>query len=213
MAALILLRHAEPVTPASVALGHTDVELSAAGRAQAQALVETWQGPRPQQILCSDLRRARETLEPLLRAWGVSARYDARLREMHFGEWECRRFDELAESDPKRLAHWYARWQTEPAPGGESFAELRVRVRALLAEAQTGPAPLLLCAHAGSLRAVLVELGHCSPVEAFARPVPYAQAQFWDAPAAPGHSAAGYTGQTADGSVEAWLASASSAGG
>lgn len=193
MAALILLRHAEPLTPAGVALGHTDVALSAAGRQQAQALVATWQGPRPQQILCSDLRRARETLEPLLRAWSMSARYDARLREMHFGDWEGQRFDDLAQSDPERLARWYAHWQTDPAPGGESFADVRVRVRAVLAEAQVGPAPLLLCAHAGSLRAVLVELGHCSAVEAFARAMPYAQAQSWAAPAAPACDAAGYT--------------------
>lgn len=193
MAALILLRHAEPLTPAGVALGHTDVALSAAGRQQAQALVATWQGPRPQEILCSDLRRARETLEPLLCAWGMSARYDARLREMHFGDWEGQRFDDLAQSDPERLARWYAHWQTEPAPGGESFADVRVRVRAVLAEAQVGPAPLLLCAHAGSLRAVLVELGHCSAVEAFARAMPYAQAQSWAAPAAPACDAAGYT--------------------
>lgn len=193
MAALILLRHAEPLTPAGVALGHTDVALSAAGRQQAQALVATWQGPRPQQILCSDLRRARETLEPLLCAWGMSARYDARLREMHFGDWEGQRFDDLAQSDPERLARWYAHWQTDPAPGGESFADVRVRVRAVLAEAQVGPAPLLLCAHAGSLRAVLVELGHCSAVEAFARAMPYAQAQSWAAPAAPACDAAGYT--------------------
>lgn len=162
------------MTGPGIALGHADVGLSNTGLEQALRLSLRWRWPWPEQAYCSDLRRARQTIAPLLSSRPLPVHYDARLREMHFGEWDGRSFADLEKLDPHRLARWYAHWQTEAVPGGESFADVRRRVRAWLRGIAHHPGPLLVCAHAGSLRALKTELACCSAEEAFAAPVPYA---------------------------------------
>lgn len=157
MSRILLLRHAAVDRPGGIALGHTDAPLSADGRAAAAALAQAWDAPVPARIVCSDLVRARETAAPFAMRFGLAPRPDPRWRELHFGAWEDRAFDALPRP---ALQAWGRHWTRRGPPGGESFLALRRRTREALAgllEGFEAGACVLVVAHAGPIRAVLVD--------------------------------------------------------
>ncbi|WP_460718376.1 bifunctional RNase H/acid phosphatase [Nocardia heshunensis] len=80
-------------------------------------------------IVCSPLGRAKETAEAAGRALGLPVRELPGLIETDFGAWEGMSFQEARESDPELHARWLGD-PSVPAPGGESFDQVRERVEA-----------------------------------------------------------------------------------
>ncbi len=122
---LILIRHGEPEASAKgLCYGKLDVGLSEQGRAQMARVAEALDSATVDAVYASPRRRARESAEVLSREIVV----DRRLSEIHFGELEGLTYEEAEE----RFPHLYKRWMKEPTevkfPGGESFAEMKVRV-------------------------------------------------------------------------------------
>ena len=133
--------------------------------------MEAW--PRaPGRIWSSDLRRARETAERIGQRWRVKPELDARLREMDFGEWDGRFWNEIEREDADRLKAWMESWVTVRVPGGESFSLLSERVREWYSQSvATSPPEVLVVAHAGSIRALLCHLLDVPLAKAFEFPV------------------------------------------
>lgn len=157
---LYLIRHAEPEGAAGLFLGHTDLALSAVGRASARALADGWALP-PTRVVASDLARTSETAAALAARWGREVRHEPRLREMHFGLWDGRDRDAVRADDGERLGSWQRAWSTDAVPEGESFVEVAARVGAWWAEERatlTAADRLAVVAHAGSLQALLCHL-------------------------------------------------------
>ena len=159
MTTVLLVRHGIAQDAEGRALGWTDRPLAAEGRAGIEALAATWTGPPPARCWTSDLARTRETAAILATRWTTLVEPEPRLREMHFGEWDGRSWTELESVDGDRLAAWMADWSTARTPGGEGWPDLLARVDVWCAElraaAEQGRGPLLVVAHAGSLRAML----------------------------------------------------------
>ncbi|MGQ4880428.1 histidine phosphatase family protein [Billgrantia sp. LNSP4103-1] len=108
-------------------------------------------------VHCSDLTRCRQTLAHVTegRAGGWPTCFDARLRELDFGDYEGRTYDEL-ESLPAYRA-WIDSVGAQPPPGGESTAELRRRLEAWFAELIASCEPgreqrILTVTHGGVIR-------------------------------------------------------------
>ncbi|MBF6231782.1 bifunctional RNase H/acid phosphatase [Nocardia farcinica] len=80
-------------------------------------------------VITSPLGRARQTAEAAAAALGVDVQTDDGLIETDFGEWEGLTFREAAERDPELHAAWLGD-PSVPAPGGESFDQVRARVEA-----------------------------------------------------------------------------------
>ena len=125
---LILVRHGESVANAQgLLLGRTDVELTAAGRAQAVAARSLLRDPVAE-VRTSPLRRARDTAELL--GLGLPATVDERWVEIDYGEFECQPLGGIP-------AEVWQRWQSDrdfrPA-GGESLAAVDQRITAACAE-------------------------------------------------------------------------------
>ena len=109
MTRLILIRHCEPEEDARGRIyGTLDVGLSARGRAQAGELVDRLDGVPVDAIRTSPRRRARETAEPLAAARGLRPSADDDLRELDFGDFEGRTFDEIAEAEPDKQVVFFA---------------------------------------------------------------------------------------------------------
>ena len=162
---LILLRH--PSTRAKgICYGHTDVGLSDTAREEiARALKIT---PSARRIVSSDLSRALTLASRIGARDNVVVERDARLRELHFGEWENLPWSVIGKevSDP-----WAADpWRIRP-PGGETFAELSHRVNEALSELDPGT---IVVAHAGPIRAAQVAREGAVFAEIVRVPVPYA---------------------------------------
>ncbi|MDQ1679417.1 MAG: ribonuclease / adenosylcobalamin/alpha-ribazole phosphatase, partial [Frankiaceae bacterium] len=103
-------------------------------------------------VVCSPLRRTRSTAELIAAAVGATVTIDEGLRECDFGAWEGLTFGEVEERFPDEVAAWLADPHVAP-PGGESFADVRDRVR----QARDR----IVAAHPGSTVAVV---SHATPI-------------------------------------------------
>ncbi|MBO0766874.1 MAG: histidine phosphatase family protein, partial [Hyphomicrobiaceae bacterium] len=102
--------------------------------------------------MASPLVRARETMEIIRAELALPRqgyRTDDRLRELDYGHWEGRRWQDLVHLDPDGTAARLADpWNWQPA-GGESYAMLSQRVGLWLADVQRDA---VVVAHGGVSR-------------------------------------------------------------
>lgn len=156
---LLLARHGqtddnlEPLR----AQGFRDTPLNAVGIEQAHALAERVAAEfEVGSLWSSDLSRAVVTAEIVGRRIGLRPQLDARLREGSRGDWEGRRFIDIAREQPDAYAAWMRGGASFRFPGGESLQEHSDRVWQALEQIRAaGPLPALVVCHRGSIRAVL----------------------------------------------------------
>jgi broad specificity phosphatase PhoE len=172
---LYFVRHGETDWNAARRLqGLIDIPLNALGRRQAAQCGEllaklfTASGASPQDFtfISSPLSRARETMDILRVGLGLPPKgyaIDRRLAELSFGSWEGLTYKEVKDQDRSILAKRDRdKWNFQP-PGGESYAQLLLRVREWH-DSVSGDA--VVTAHGGVARAFLVLYGVKSPAEA-----------------------------------------------
>jgi len=159
---LVLARHAESAgNVAGLWQGQSGLGLTCRGLAQAAALAQRLADEASlAAVVCSDQRRALETVAPLRRQASVTCDGDARWRELDVGAWAGRPVAEVRQREPERFA---AFWQGRaPAGGdGETVGQLRARVREALVELQHGlaeGATAVVVTHGWALRAAVGEL-------------------------------------------------------
>lgn len=120
-----------------------------------QVLAAQGRDPSRLRFTASPLGRARDTMERVRAALDVPPSgygLDERLRELAFGAWEGRTWTELkAEARPLVRARKLDRWSFVP-PGGESYADLALRLRPWLDGVATGE---VVVAHGGVARVLL----------------------------------------------------------
>lgn len=116
-----------------------DVPLSELGRAQAEA-VGRWLaaqpvGTAPDAAWCSPYARARDTARAALGEWGagVGLRVDERLRDKELGILDPLTMAGILARFPSEAQrrHWLGKFYYR-APGGESWADLALRIRSAL---------------------------------------------------------------------------------
>lgn len=153
----LLLRHGQ--TEHSVDRrfsGRNDLRLTAEGERQSHAAGQRLLRMGVAGVLCSPLRRARQTADIVAEALGVTAQTDDDLVETDFGAWEGLTYAEAADSYPAEMAAWTASADVAP-PGGESFAAVARRVRRartrLLAAYPTGR--VLVVSHVTPIKLIL----------------------------------------------------------
>jgi probable phosphoglycerate mutase len=174
---LVIVRHGE--TEWNVAgriQGHTDSPLTAAGRAQAEAIGARREKESFDRLVSSDLGRAWQTAEAIARRTGHEIVANTRIRERHFGVGEGLTYDEVDARWPEGFSRTR---QTDPdyvIPGGESRRQLYERIRdefEALARDAAGGCHAVVC-HGGVL-AILYRHIHGIPVgEPRAIPIPNA---------------------------------------
>jgi alpha-ribazole phosphatase len=147
---LTLVRHAEPAV-VGVCYGALDVDLSPRGRGQAAALAERLRKERFDAVVSSPRTRATETAAAL----GLPIATDDRLRELDFGEFEGRTYDEIAHSHPDVYRAWMETPTRVRFPGGESYGDLRARATEALTELRNAYESVLVVTHGGVIRAAL----------------------------------------------------------
>lgn len=152
MSRLILVRHAEPSEDArGRCYGSLDVGLSDEGRRHAAELPEKLAHLEFDAVYASPRIRALQTAE----SFGLDVVIDDDLRELDFGEFEGRRYEEIEASEPDL----YWAWMTTPTrvrfPGGESFTDLKVRVLRAFERIRASHGSALVVSHGGVIRAAV----------------------------------------------------------
>lgn len=150
---LIMIRHGETDwNRAHRFQGGTDIDLNEQGHSQARLAAARLTGLPIAAIYCSDLRRARQTAEPIARALGLGVSVEPALRERSYGIFEGRTHEEIVRDHPQDYERWRRREAAYAMPGGgESLAALRVRVLAQM--------ELLARRHAGQMVAAVTHGG------------------------------------------------------
>lgn len=142
-APLYILRHGETAWNTERRMqGNKNSDLTELGRRQALAVGRALKAeldltPGPTVFWRSPLGRVRETAEIISRELGLGAadwREDDRLKELSYGEWEGRSWQEIEAVRPNALNDWKADPHGFCPPGGETHFELRRRSAEFLAE-------------------------------------------------------------------------------
>jgi len=152
---LTLIRHA--LTDWNVSgqfQGQSDVALSEQGRKQARRLARHVRGLEPDALVYSSpLGRARETAEIAFPDREI--RLDPRLAELDFGAFEGA--TQQQNEQRSEWAWWIADPYERPAPGGESYRQLRERAVAWM-EALDGPEHVVAVSHSGTIQMLLAHV-------------------------------------------------------
>lgn len=169
MLQLYLVRHTSVAAPAGTCYGQTDVALADTFTVEAEVVRNTIKGISFDAVYSSPLSRCTKLAEY---CGFADCPTDARLMEMHFGDWENRLWNDI--TDP-HLQRWFDAWATEQATNGESFADVCHRASSFMESLSWDgeDVQMLLFTHAGFIRALWVTLGMYTPEGAFARQVSY----------------------------------------
>ena len=137
MPLIYLVRHGQTDWNAQYRLqGQIDTPLNEKGRSQAKRngaiLKDLIPDPTAFDFVASPLGRTRQTMEIIRRQMGLAQtdyRTDNLLKEIHFGDWQGKTWDELREERPEEIATRFDDpWNTvAPGDGGESYKMLSDR--------------------------------------------------------------------------------------
>lgn len=122
-----LLRHAETAKPTVFHGAESDIGLSERGRRHAEAMADVIARLRPDVVVSSAMRRARNSAMPIARACGLPLFEEPDLHERRVGVLSGMPF----ESDgiwPDNLRRWMAGETDFAPPGAESFDDVSRRV-------------------------------------------------------------------------------------
>jgi broad specificity phosphatase PhoE len=169
------IRHGETSWNAGGRLqGAQDVPLNDLGRKQAahagnvlaDLLARDGQDKAALPFVASPLGRARATMELVrgeLKLPPGDYALDERLREIGYGVWEGSTLSEMQAADPKLYARRLtAKWTLAPE-GGETYAEVQVRMADWYGSLK---GDTVAVAHGGTARALMVALGFETPATA-----------------------------------------------
>ena len=153
---LLLLRHVQAGLHGRFC-GHSDPSLTVQGQEQIPTIIQTLSQIVPRAIWCSDLRRARETAEPIAKHFGLDYTTSPGLREMNFGGWEGLSWKEVEFQYPDDARAWAKLFPHHRPPHGESFLELQARAVEQLEQLanRAEPGCTLVVTHAGFIRAAV----------------------------------------------------------
>jgi broad specificity phosphatase PhoE len=158
---IYLVRHGQSIhNEKQIIAGQLDSELTGQGIADAHSVARAIGRNDFDAIYCSDLKRARETAEIIVKTLNLTCPLSLSplLRELDFGE-----YTNQPVSDAFHFLD-YKVVQDRRYPAGESFQDMRKRIAQFVNQLHTEALGkrLLLVAHAGSIRMLLIVLdrGH-----------------------------------------------------
>ncbi|HKB92791.1 MAG TPA: histidine phosphatase family protein [Gaiellaceae bacterium] len=157
---LLLIRHAQPEEEAQGrCYGSLDIGLSSRGRRRAQLLARTLDRIPLTAVYTSPRSRAFQTARPLAAVHGLTAIVDEALREIDFGEFEGRSYDEIQLAAPALYRAWMETPTRVHFPDGESYEILRRRALAAMHAIRRRHAgeTAAIVSHGGILRSMLAD--------------------------------------------------------
>jgi alpha-ribazole phosphatase len=149
----IWIRHGQ--TTANVArkyVGNSDVPLNELGRKQVSLIANKLTDESIQGVYSSDLIRCLETADGVGRIIGLSPVAFQELRELHFGQWELKTYEELMKTDRNRLESWYQNPFDIAPPGGETLSALGNRIDPWLQALMAKEENVAIVTHGGPIR-------------------------------------------------------------
>jgi len=128
MTTILLIRHGETVgNREGLFRGQRDFPLNEHGMRQTKALVQELSCWRIDAIYSSPLSRATETARPLAEPRGLPVIQEAGFLDLHFGDWEGRSKEEVAQEEPELWKLWMSQPERLAREGTETLAQVQRR--------------------------------------------------------------------------------------
>jgi alpha-ribazole phosphatase len=168
---IYLIRHTTPDIEKGICYGQADVPLKSSFEEEANSVIQNL--PENMAIIyTSPLSRCLQLADYLATKLAVPVVKDERLKELNFGTWEMKQWDEI---DKISLDKWMADFVNGSPPQGESFTELATRVSVFKSEVDTQPEQkIIVVTHDGVIRSLLCEKKGIPLRDAFSLPCHYA---------------------------------------
>jgi broad specificity phosphatase PhoE len=155
---LTLLRHAEVDTRYhGIFGGQIDMDLSPRGHDQAAALAKYLQKREFDAIYASPMKRAQQTLQPLIASRNCPSVTLPGLREVHFGDWTGLSFADVKARFAISAYQWLDQLEQAVIPNAETVPAFRGRVEPHLRQMlqdHPGRKVAIVC-HGGTIRMLL----------------------------------------------------------
>ena len=152
-----------------ICYGQTDLDVTADFEVEREAVLDKILALKPIEkqavIYASPLMRCGKLAHFLGEKLDAVVHLEARLKELNFGAWENRAWNDLPQDD---LMLWMNDFVTAHPPDGESYEELNERVFAFLKSLQVlDNQCVILVTHAGVMRALMAHAQGLSLTKAF----------------------------------------------
>ena len=149
---MYLVRHTETICEKGICYGQSDVNIAEPFDEIFHRIISEL--PSKAVIFSSPLKRCVILAKHIQKNINIiSYQEDERLKEMNFGDWELKNWNEIA---PEELNPWMADFVNIKVTNGESFTELHERVGDFLSnEFSKIKEPVIIVTHAGIIRSIL----------------------------------------------------------
>ena len=140
-----IIRHTRVATPKGICYGQTDVDLANTFEEEYFELKK--QLPNHfDAVFSSPLKRCKQLAEK----FSVDMILDDRLKEMHFGDWELKAWNDIPLDE---IQPWYDDFVTTETPNGDSFERLYFHCASFFNELRTKDyKKVLIVTHSGIIR-------------------------------------------------------------
>lgn len=133
-----------------------DDPISDVGRRQAQAVAHALSTKHIDMLYSSSLIRARETAEAISSALGnVPIRLLEGLKEIHFGDWEGRSYQDIFAENKDTVSNWLMNPSKTQIPAGENWFDFEARVVKAFGTVTAANQNACIVSHGGPLRLIL----------------------------------------------------------
>lgn len=159
---LTLVRHTSLDIAPSICYGQSDVAVSANFENERIALQKKLAAFEFDAIYASPLKRCHQLAQALCadELFGHASeniKLDARLKELHFGDWEMSPWDAIPR---EKFDVWADDYANLAPPNGETFSELHVRAKSFVEDVSSHSQgkSILVVTHGGFIRALIAEV-------------------------------------------------------
>jgi len=150
---IYLVRHTSPDIEKGICYGQSDLDLATTYPEEFNTVKSKISDFKDCKVISSPLKRC----ALLAKQFSKHVTFDNRLKELNFGDWELKPWNDIPEQD---MTPWMTDFVNVTTPNGESYIELASRVQScfndiLVSETQQN---IIIVSHAGPIRAFLAIL-------------------------------------------------------
>lgn len=146
---IYLIRHTTPCIEKGICYGQTDLDVQPDLFLDEVRKIQSLLPHTVERYFSSPLKRCSILAEKL----GNDVTYDERLKELDFGKWEGKKWDEISEEE---LSVWGNDFVNQAPPDGENYNSLHLRTCNFLQSVISGNfKSAAIITHAGNIRSIL----------------------------------------------------------
>jgi alpha-ribazole phosphatase len=167
---IYLIRHTAPDIEKGICYGQTDIPLKETFAQEAETVLKNILQD-VEVIYSSPLTRCLRLADYLSHNKKRPVQIDDRLKELDFGNWEMKRWNDI---EPAQLHHWMDDYVNVPCPGGESYQDLADRTTFFLDQLRASSfKKVAIVTHHGVMKAMYAHVNKVSLNDAMNIQFPY----------------------------------------